>query len=78
VNDARLHRRPRPYVSYDLGQSFTSITEAEEHVFDAPVTNVGEHSHPKLRAFTTGPGPEPQNVFLTPGRDCLLLHKSAC
>ena len=40
------------------GASFKSITDQEEHVFDAPVTNVGEHGHPKLRAFTTGPGPQ--------------------
>jgi len=40
------------------GASFESITETQEHVFDTPVTGVGEHGHrgPLLLHHRSRPG----------------------
>ena len=65
MDDAGLHRRERPDIAYYFRQALESVTDQDKHVLGSPVANVSEHGHPELGAFTTGPSPKPQNVFLT-------------
>ena len=44
-----------------------AIADHEESVLDAAVAQVGQHTHPELRALTAGAGPQPQHVLL-PGQ----------
>src|ERR1035437_10491383 len=49
MNDARLHDRHRPHRVQRVRQPFQPIADHEEHIRDAPVLQVGQHSHPEIR-----------------------------
>ncbi len=67
MDDACLNRGHRPHVTDYLGQSFEPVADQEEGVLDAPVSQIGEHTHPEICALTSGAGPQAQDIFL-PGQ----------
>src|SRR5829696_2627353 len=41
-----------------------TVTDREEHVLDPAVAQVGQHTHPELRALPAGPGLQAHNLPL--------------
>ncbi len=69
MNDARLHDRFRPDRLDRVRQPFQSVAHDEEHIPHAPVLQIDQDTHPKLRALTAGAGPQAQNVLAAVHRD---------
>jgi hypothetical protein len=60
VNDAGLGNGLRPDIGDDVGKTFETVADEEEHVPDATVLQVDQHAHPELRALTAGAHPQTQ------------------
>jgi hypothetical protein len=51
VDDAQLDAGVRIYGPHRLGKAGNPVHACDEYVFNAPVSQVGQHSHPKFSPF---------------------------
>jgi len=66
MHHAQLDLGQRPSRPDRLGEPFQPVAADDERVGDTAVAELGEHRHPKLRAFTTGRAdPHAEHVALT-------------
>ncbi len=73
VDDARLDRGQRPHIADHLGQTLQAVADHEEGVLDSSVAQVGQHTHPELRALPASASPQPKYVGI-PDTDAALTH----
>jgi hypothetical protein len=79
MDDAGLHAGLGPHGLDRLGKAFESVAADEDHVFDAPVTEFGDHPQPELGTLG-GLQPDAQHVLAALDVDadgdvcCLVAH----